>query len=95
MTHNALSRSVDRVPMWIMQAVVGVILSGGIAWCTWASVASWKHEARIGVVETKVNDIHDDIAEIKDGNKEMNRKLDRLLEQDARRGNPGRSLYGR
>jgi hypothetical protein len=84
MNHNALSRSMSTVPMWIVQAVVAVLLSGGVAWCTWASVSSWKHEQRIAVVETKVDVVKDDITEIKDGNKEMNRKLDRLLEQ--RRG---------
>ena len=84
MTHNALSRSMSTVPMWIVQAVVGILLTSGVAWATWASVSSWSNAARISVVETKVDGVRDDIAEIKDGNKEMNRKLDRLLE--SRRG---------
>lgn len=67
--------------MWIIQAFLATILTGGVAWCTWASVSTWKHEVRIGVVETKVEDIHKDIDEIKDGQKEMNRKLDRLIER--------------
>lgn len=78
---NSLSRSLGTIPMWIVQAIVGLVLSGGVAWCTWASVSNWKHEVRIGVVETKVDDIHKDIDEIKDGQKEMNRKLDRLIER--------------
>lgn len=78
---NALSRSINKVPMWIIQAAIAAILSGGIAWCTWASVATWRHEVRIGVVETRVEDIHRDIDEIKDGQKEINRKLDRLIER--------------
>jgi len=82
---NSLSRSLGQIPMWIVQAVVGLILSGGVAWCTWASVSSWKHEVRINVVESKVEDIHSDIGEIKGDVKEMNRKLDRLIE----RGNNG------
>lgn len=77
---NALSRSVEKVPMWIIQTLLGLILSAGIAWCTWASVSSWKHEVRIGVVETKVEDIHGDISEIKEMQKETNQKLDRLIE---------------
>jgi len=77
---NSLSRSLGTVPMWIVQAVVGLILSGGIAWCTWASVTNWKHEVRINVVESKVDDIHGDINEIKEMQKETNRKLDRLIE---------------
>ena len=86
MTHNALSRSMEQVPMWIMQTVLGAVLSGGLAWCTWASVSSWRHEQRIAVVETKVDGVKDDIVEIKDGQKAMNQKLDRLLEQRASRG---------
>ena len=91
MTHNALSRSIDRVPMWMVQAAAVALLTGGISWCTWASVASWKHEVRIGVVETKVDGVKDDIKEIKEGQKETNRKLDRLLEQQ--RNQP--RIYGR
>lgn len=81
MTINALSRSMGQVPMWLIQTILGILLSSGIAWATWASVTSWKHESRISTVETKINDVKDDITEIKDGQKEMNRKLDRLLER--------------
>jgi septal ring factor EnvC (AmiA/AmiB activator) len=70
-----------QVPMWLIQTILGILLSSGIAWATWASVTSWKHESRISTVETKINDVKDDITEIKDGQKEMNRKLDRLLER--------------
>ena len=77
---NSLSRSLGTIPMWIVQAVVGLILSGGVAWCTWASVSNWKHEVRIGVVETKVDGVKSDIGEIKEMQKETNRKLDRLIE---------------
>jgi len=78
---NSLSRSLGSIPMWIVQTVIGLILSGGIAWCTWASVSNWKHEVRIGVVETKVDGIKSDISEIKDMQKETNQKLDRLIER--------------
>lgn len=81
MTHNALSRSMGTIPMWVVQAVVGVMLSAGVAWTTWASVTAWKHDSRISVVETKVETVKSDISEIKDGQKEMNRKLDRLIER--------------
>jgi ubiquinone biosynthesis protein UbiJ len=84
MTHNALSRSMENIPMWLVQVLIGIFLTSGVAWATWASVSSWKHEQRIAVVEVKVETVKDDIKEIKDGNKEMNRKLDRLLERRAR-----------
>lgn len=87
MTHNALSRSLGSVPMWVIQTILGVLLSSGVAWATWASVISWKHEVRISNVETRVSDIKDDITEIKDGQKEMNHKLDRLIEQSGRHKN--------
>lgn len=84
MTHNALSRSMEQVPMWLVQAVVGLLLTSGVAWATWASVTAWKHDSRISVVETKVESVKDDIKEIKDGQKEMNQKLDRILEARGR-----------
>jgi hypothetical protein len=81
MTHNALSRGMSTIPMWVVQTIVGILLTSGVAWATWASVTSWKHDGRIAVVESKMETVKDDIKEIKDGNKEMNHKLDRLLEQ--------------
>ncbi len=72
--------------MWLIQAIVGLLLTSGVAWATWASVTAWKHDSRIGVVEVKVDGVKDDITEIKDGQKEMNRKLDRILEQRVRPG---------
>jgi len=84
MTHNALSRSMEQVPMWLIQVIIGLILSSTVAWATWSSVSSWKQDARLAVVETKVETVRDDITEIKDGQKEMNHKLDRLLERRER-----------
>jgi hypothetical protein len=78
MTHNALSRSMETVPMWLVQAFVGILLTSGVAWATWASVTSWKHDGRIAVVETKVETVKDDIKEIKDGQKEILLKLDKM-----------------
>lgn len=78
---NALSRSMGRIPLWIIQVILGAILTGGIAWCTWASVSSWKHEVRIGVVETRVDSVQQNITDIKEMQKETNQKLDRLIER--------------
>lgn len=83
-THNALSRSMDQVPMWLIQSAIAIALSSLLAWATWASVTSWKHDTRIGVVETKVDVVKDDIKEIKEGQKDINRKLDRLIERRTR-----------
>lgn len=83
-THNALSRSMDQVPMWLIQSAIAIALSSLLAWATWASVTSWKHDTRIGVVETKVDGVKDDIKEIKEGQKDINRKLDRLIERRTR-----------
>ena len=88
MTHNALSRSMEQVPMWLVQAVVGILLTSGVAWATWASVASWKHETRITVTEQQVSGVKEDVKDIKTEQKEMrnemNAKLDRLLERRIR-----------
>jgi outer membrane murein-binding lipoprotein Lpp len=101
-THNALSRSVDRVPMWVLQAIAGVVLSGGVAWTTWATVATNRHEAKIMVVETKMDDVHEDIKDIKAGQEKLNDKMDRLLERRSaapapatRDGVTTHPLYGR
>ena len=88
MTHNALSRSIEKVPMWVLQAVFGTLLSAGVAWTTWATVTANKHEAKIQVVETKVDALKSDISDIKDGQKEMNKKLDRLIERQSYRRYP-------
>lgn len=70
--------------MWIVQAFLALFLTSGAAWATWASVSSWNHETRITVVESKVDSVKDDITEIKDAEKEINRKLDHLIEQRGR-----------
>lgn len=75
--------------MWIVQAVVGILLTSGVAWATWASVTSWKHETRITVTENQVTDVKQDVKDIKDEQKEMrtemNRKLDKLLDRSRGR----------
>lgn len=77
---NALTRSFDRVPAWLVQTVVATAISGLIAWTTWSTAATIKHETRIAVVETRTNGIDKSLDEIKDGQKEMNRKLDVMIE---------------
>jgi hypothetical protein len=85
MAHNALSRSISTVPMWIVQAVIGLCLTAGLSWATWASVTSWKHETRITVTEQQMSEVKEDVKDIKQEQKEMrnemNAKLDRLLER--------------
>jgi hypothetical protein len=84
MTHNALSKSMGNIPMWLIQAIVGLFLTGLVTGATWLSTNTWKHEVRITNVETKVDGVKSDIVEIKDGQKEINRKLDRLIERRGR-----------
>lgn len=85
MTHNTLSRSMSAIPMWLVQAIAVALLSGGIAWCTWASVSSWKNEQRIAVVETKVDAVKDDIAEIKSMQRMQGEDTKKILERLPRR----------
>lgn len=63
-------------PSWVTQLVVGLILSGLVAWATWVTAATWGHEARVTVVESKM----DDITEVKNGVRDVNLKVDRLVE---------------
>jgi len=81
MTHNALSRSIEKVPMWLLQAVFGTILTGAVAWATWSTATENRHTAEIAVVQTKVDGMKDDLKDIKEGQKSMNDKLDRLIER--------------
>ena len=81
MAHNALSRSLDRVPMWLVQTVVATFLTAAVAWTTWASVTTWKHDTRITVVEDRIDTVKRDLSEIKEGQREINHKLDRLIDR--------------
>ena len=81
---NTLSRSLDTVPSWLVQSVVGVVLAVLVAWASWATATAMNHETRIVAQETKMTDIKDDIHEIKEGQKLMNDKLDRLIERQGR-----------
>lgn len=90
MTHNALSRSMSIIPMWVLQAILGIVLSGGVAWTTWATVTANRHESAIAVAEAKVDAVKDDISEIKGTQRTMDGKLDRLLERQAQPHTHGR-----
>jgi hypothetical protein len=70
--------------MWIVQAVVGLALTSMASWATWASVATWKHETRLAVVETRTDGIDKSLTEIKASQSEINHKLDRLIERRGR-----------
>lgn len=77
--NNALSRSVDKVPAWIVQAITGLLLTSMLAWGAWATTTAMHAETRVSVLAERVDTIKSDLAEIKESQKEMNRKLDRLL----------------
>jgi len=63
---------------WLTRAVITIILTGAVAWVTWASTTTWKHETRITVAETKVDAVKQDISDLKEGQKEQTRKLDEI-----------------
>jgi hypothetical protein len=85
MMHNALSRSMDMIPMWIMQALVGILLTSGVAWATWASVSSWQHEQRIAVVEDHQKNIDKSLDEIKSMQRTQAEDTKKILERLPRR----------
>ena len=78
---NALSRSVGTVPMWLIQSIVGVLLAGALTWVTFIAGATAKNTVEIAVVHEQVGSVKGDIGDIKEAQKETNRKLDRLLER--------------
>lgn len=86
MTHNALSRSMGKIPMWVVQAAVGILFSSIVAWTTWATATTQKHETRIAVTETTTTSIKEDIKELKEGQKDNSRKLDEIKLLLIRRG---------
>lgn len=73
------------VPSWMVKAIVGTLITaligGAAAWGRTLSTKANSHETRITVTEDRVDRLKGDVAEIKDGVKEMNRKLDRLIER--------------
>ena len=81
MSHNTLSKSMDDIPMWIVQAVIGLIFTGALAWAVWSTEKVNSVEAKEMVSETKIDSIKEDLVEIKGMQKETNRKLDRLNEK--------------
>ena len=82
--HNTLSRTINILPAWLLQAVVGLFLTSSIAWATWATTSNMKHETRISVTESQVIGVGRSLEEIKAAQKEINQKLDRLIERRGR-----------
>lgn len=86
------------LPRWMVKAIaiaiIGALVTGAGAWGAHLSGKANDHEKRIAVVETKVDDVKDDIREIKDGQKETNQKLDRLLDEQ-RKARGDHRIYGR
>jgi len=68
------------IPVWLVQAISGTIVGAILAWGAWATTTAAKHEARIAVVETKINEVHENIQDIKATELRINAKLDRLIE---------------
>lgn len=90
MRDNALSRSVGQIPAWVVQALLGVMLTSGVAWATWSTVTSWRHEVRISTTEDRVETTKDSITEIKASQRRVEDKLDRIIESQSKP-----QLYGR
>lgn len=74
------------IPLWVVQAIFGLLLTSGVAWVTWATASSWKHEARISVTETKVDAVKQDIQDIKANQAKQDEKLDEIKTILIRRG---------
>lgn len=81
---NNLSRSLNTVPSWIVQVVVGTMITALVAWTTWATATTQKHETRIAVVETRTNGIDESLKEIKANQKDQTQMLQRLLTRRPR-----------
>jgi len=78
--------ALSTIPLWVVQAIFGLLLTSGVAWVTWATASSWKHEARIAVTETKVDAVKQDISDIKGEQKAQSQKLDDIKTILIRRG---------
>lgn len=86
---------------WIVQTIIALILSSGIAWATWATTIAQKHETRITVIETRLGTIVERLDEIKADQKEIKSDVNRLLiliEAEEKRKQPTWDqprIYGR
>lgn len=83
--YHTIAKAVNRLPMWLIQAILGVLLTGGVGWATWSTKTTTGHDTRIAVVETEVSVVKDDIKDIKDTQGKMNDKLDRIIDKLLRR----------
>jgi len=69
----------------VITAVVGALITGFSAWGVHLSSMSNNHEKRIAVTETQMQDVKDDISEIKASLKEQNRDTKEILKRLPRR----------
>jgi hypothetical protein len=80
---NHASTVVPFVPSWAIRAVittiVGLFLTGFVTWGAHLSDADAKHETRISVLEDHIKGEDKSLEELKQGQRDMDEKLDRIL----------------
>lgn len=69
------------VPAWIIQSIVAVLLSALLGWGTWATTSINGHSATLSAAKQKADDTDNDIKDIKQGVRDLNQKVDRLIER--------------
>ncbi len=69
------------VPAWVIQSIVAVLLSALLGWGTWATTSINGHTTSIAAAKQKSDDTDGDIKDIKQGVRDLNQKVDRLIER--------------
>ena len=75
-----MNKYIMSIPAWVLQTVVGAILTAALTWGSWTSISLQRHESRIAVSESRANTVDKSIDEIKQSQLRIEDKLDRILE---------------
>lgn len=68
-------------PGWLIQAILGILLTCGVAWATWVTKTSNVQDTRITVNEAQLKTVDNSLEEIKESQVRQEAKLDRLIER--------------
>lgn len=70
-----MMETVIKIPQWLMKILVGVILSGALAWASHQTVLTYTQAQALTVVETKQGEQAKQLDRIEAGVNDMNKWL--------------------
>lgn len=74
-----------KLPAWVEKVIIGTLvaaaITGGLTWAQNLSSARTEHGKEIAVLKSEQTTMRRDITEIKDGQRRIEDKLDRVIER--------------